>query len=61
MTPSTPSAPLPQLPNAPAAAPVFGSAPQGSKPKPKSSQPTFLGSGALPSPGNLGGKQLIGQ
>ena len=54
---------LPTQPEAPR--PVL--APQGSKPKKKPSQPTFLGSGATPGgeasgtpSGNMGGKTLIG-
>lgn len=61
MTPSTPSAPLPSLPTAVAAPPVFGASPQGSKPKAKNTTSTFLGSQDLASPGNLAGKQLVGQ
>jgi hypothetical protein len=59
--PSTPSAPLPQLPSAPQQAPVFGQQPVGSKPKVKNQQTTFLGGQDVASPGNLGGKQLLGQ
>ncbi len=63
MTPKTPQQPmaLPQLPATPPPPPVFASSPTGQKPRQKSAQTSFLGSAALPSPGNLGGKQLIGQ
>jgi hypothetical protein len=61
MTPSTPQQALPQLPASVPPPPVFGSAPQGKKPGVKSSQPTFLGSDTMASPGNLGGKKLVGE
>ncbi len=61
MTPKVPQQALPQLPANVPPPPVFGSAPQGTKPGKKPATPSFLGSSALPSPGNLGGKQLIGQ
>ena len=61
MSPSTPQQPLPQLPANIPPPPTFGASPQGQKPKAKSTTPTFLGTGSLPSPGNLGGKALIGQ
>lgn len=61
MTPSTPSAPLPTLPTAVAPPPTFGAAPQGTKPKAKNQTATFLGSQDIASPGNLAGKQLVGQ
>jgi hypothetical protein len=60
MTPKTPQAALPTLPNNVPPPPVFGSAPTGKKPGVKSPTASFLGASALPSPGNLGGKQLIG-
>ncbi len=61
MTPKAPQQPLPQLPANVPPPPVFAQAPQGQKPGRKNTSATFLGSSALPSPGNLGGKQLIGQ
>lgn len=60
MTPKTTVQPLPQLPTDVPSPPVFGAMPQGTRPKPKSTQATFLGAQDLPSPGNLGGKKLIG-
>lgn len=65
MTPSQPSQPVPQLPSLPQAAqspPVFGQAMQpNQKPGQKSATPSFLGSATIASPGNLGGKKLVGQ
>jgi hypothetical protein len=40
---------------------MFGQNPAGKKPKPKSQQPTFLGSEATPVQGQLGQKTLMGQ
>lgn len=61
MMPSTPSAPLPALPAAVAPPPTFGASPTGTKPKAKNQTSTFLGSQDVASPGNLAGKQLVGQ
>ena len=52
-------APLPQIGAAPVAPPMFGIA-AGKKPKGKSMQPSFLGSGTTPQPGELGNKTLLG-
>ena len=59
---NTPSPPPPVLPQAPAAPPVFGAqgTGPGQKPKAKSSQPTFLGSGLVADSQNQGNKSLIG-
>lgn len=48
-------------PQAPAPAPVFGNDPTGTKPQPKGSASTFIGSAALPSQANGGWKTLLGQ
>lgn len=60
MTPKTTQQPLPQLPAAVPPPPVFG-APTSSKPQQKNPTPTFLGTNAIPSAGNKGTKQLVGQ
>lgn len=56
--------PTPQavaLPQQPAIPPLFGQAAQpGSKPKPKPSQPTFLGAGLTAGPQNRSFKTLLG-
>lgn len=39
---------------------MFGSQPQGKKPKPKSQTPSFLGSEMTPLQGQLGQKTLLG-
>lgn len=51
---------LPTLPSAPTP-PILAAGPQGSKPKKKSMQTTFLGSQDLPTPGSSPGKTLLGQ
>lgn len=57
-TPSTP--PLPQVPGAPPPPPMFGQNAAQKKPKQQSMNPTFLGTGDIPS--NQGaGKTLLGQ
>lgn len=61
MKPDTPSAALPNLPTAIAPPPTFGASPTGTKPKAKNTTSTFLGSQDVASPGNLAGKQLVGQ
>lgn len=57
-TPDTPALPVP--PAAAQAPPMFGSQPQGKKPKAKSQTPTFLGSEAVANPSNTGQKTLLG-
>lgn len=61
MTPSQPSQVLSTLPTAPTPPPVFGSNPQGSKPKAKSMQTTFLGADATANTPGSTGKSLLGQ
>lgn len=63
MTPSAPATPAaPALPaTTPSPPPAFGNAPQGSKPKAKASQPTFLGAELTANPANTGQKTLLGQ
>lgn len=59
---SLPSPPPPVAPQAPTPPPMFGAqSTPGQKPQPKSSQPTFLGSGLFANPSNTGQKSLIGQ
>ena len=60
---SAPTPALPTLPTAPTPPPMFGARQPGQKkkPKPKSMQPTFLGSEAQANPANTGQKQLLGQ
>ena len=61
MTPSTPQQALPQLPANVPPPPVFGADSSGAARTPrKSPQASFLGAAAMASPGNLGGKKLIG-
>lgn len=50
---------VPKLPDAPLKPPTFGERPN-KKPKAKSSQPTFLGSSALPTPEQIGSKTFLG-
>lgn len=57
-TPPTPAPVI--LPQAPAAPPVFGQSTVGQKPKPKSSQSTFLGADLFANPSNTGQKTLLG-
>lgn len=53
--------PLPTIGAAPAPPPMFGADPNSTgKPKKKSMQPTFLGTGATPQAGQLGQKTLLG-
>ncbi len=63
MTPASPS--LPAIGAGPTPPPVFASDPQGQKPKAKSQNTTFLGSGSTPSAspwgGGIQGKSLLGQ
>lgn len=51
----------PAVPGSPAPPPVMGSAPTGKKPKPKSAQPSFLGTEASPGTANVSNKSLLGQ
>lgn len=52
---------LPAVSSAPPPPPLFGAdASVAKKPKAKSMQPTFLGNGTAPSPGQLGNKTLLG-
>lgn len=53
------SPPLPTLPSAPAP-PVLALGPQGTKPKRKSMQTTFLGAQDTPEVGSSPGKTLLG-
>lgn len=50
---------MPQLGQAPAKPPVFGEK-VGKRPKSKSQQPTFLGTGAIPTPDQVGSKTFLG-
>lgn len=52
---------LPSVPAAPPPPPMFGQAPQGGKPAKRSAQPSFMGTGAAPQPGQTGMKTLLGQ
>lgn len=53
---------LPAVGQSPTPLPLFGSDPgTAKKPKAKSMQPTFLGNGTAPTPGQLGNKTLLGQ
>ncbi len=52
---------MPTIPNAPAAPPVLGAQPTGKKPKPKSGQPSFLGTEATPNAAAQSNKTLLGQ
>lgn len=58
-SPPTPAAPA--IPAAPASPPVFGQSTTGQKPKPQSSQPTFLGAGLTATQAQAPGKTLLGQ
>lgn len=49
------------LPGQPIPPPMFGQQPGQKKPKGKSMQPTFLGSGSVPQATQLGQKTLLGQ
>lgn len=57
--PSSP--PMPIMPVFKAQEPVFAKDPIGKPPKAKSMQPTFLGTGSVPSLAQLGTKTLLGQ
>lgn len=57
---NSPDIALPALPNAPAP-PILAAGPQGTKPKKKSMQTTFLGAQDTPEPGSSPGKTLLGQ
>ena len=53
--------PAPNIPDAPPPPPMFGERQAGKKQRPKSQQPTFLGSEAIPQASQLGSKTLLGQ
>lgn len=53
--------PLPTAPKAPAAPPLLGADAAKRKPKPKSMQPSFLGTEASPTSANTSSKTLLGQ
>ena len=63
--PSVPSIAAPSVPsNTPAAPPVYGttggSSPVGTRPTEQGSQPTFLGGGLTPQPGQAAPPSLVG-
>lgn len=60
MSLDTPQANTSAMPKAPTP-PVLASGPQGSKPKKKPSQPSFLGTEAMPQATQRGGNTLLGQ
>lgn len=55
------SPPQPQVPNAPPPPPMYAQDKGQRKQRPKSQQPTFLGSDSVPNVTNLGNKTLLGQ
>lgn len=60
MTPDAPQQALPTVSTAPTPPPVFAQDPMGRKPKQKSSTPTFLGSGSIPTQTQAPAKTLLG-